>query len=263
MTSAFINKHKEYIIEQYVNEKKSTYEIAVALKTYPNKIRRVLLSNGVEIRTKSQAQKQALENGSAVHPTKGKKRSEEAKDKISSSLEKHWDAMSEQERNRRSALAKKHWDSLSESERKEIQRKGSEALRETIRDGSKAERSLLQNLKNIGYTVELHKKGLISGEKYEMDLYLPDIDTIIEIDGPQHFMPVFGEKHLREYVKHDAIKNGIMIKNGYCVIRVKYLCPSFTRGVENRLWEMVEPVVKQVATKFPPKSKRLIELEIS
>jgi|TARA_B100000287_G_scaffold381183_1_gene385367 very-short-patch-repair endonuclease len=251
------------IIELYVEEKLSTKAIAERYNTYPNKIRRVLLSNGVEIRTKSQAQKQALENGSAVHPTKGKKRSEEAKDKISSSLEKHWDAMSEQERNRRSALAKKHWDSLSESERKEIQRKGSEALRETIRDGSKAERSLLQNLKNIGYTVELHKKGLISGEKYEMDLYLPDIDTIIEIDGPQHFMPVFGEKHLREYVKHDAIKNGIMIKNGYCVIRVKYLCPSFTRGVENRLWEMVEPVVKQVATKFPPKSKRLIELEIS
>ena len=62
----------------------------------------------------------------------------------------------------------------------------------------------------------------ISGEKYEMDLYLPDIDTIIEIDGPQHFMPVFGEKHLREYVKHDAIKNGIMIKNGYCVIRINH-----------------------------------------
>ena len=233
------------IIELYVEEKLSTKAIAERYNTYPNKIRRILLSNGVEIRTKSQAQKQALENGSAVHPTKGKKRSEESKDKISSSLEKQ------------------HWDSLSESERKEIQRKGSEALRETIRDGSKAERSLLQNLKNIGYTVELHKKGLISGEKYEMDLYLPDIDTIIEIDGPQHFMPVFGEKHLREYVKHDAIKNGIMIKNGYCVIRVKYLCPSFTRGVENRLWEMVEPVVKQVATKFPPKSKRLIELEIS
>tara|TARA_Y100000593_G_scaffold85589_1_gene162870 strand:- start:6006 stop:6776 length:771 start_codon:yes stop_codon:yes gene_type:complete len=251
------------IIELYVEQKLSTKAIAERYGTYPNKIRRVLVSNGIEIRNKSQAQKQALKSGSAIHPTKGKKRSEKAKDKISSSLEKHWNAMSEKERNRRSEIAKKNWDKLSESERKEIQRKGSEALRETIRDGSKAEKSLFQNLQKVGYTVELHKKGLISGEKYEMDLYLPDIDTIIEIDGPQHFMPVFGEKHLREYVKHDAIKNGIMVKNGYCVIRVKYLCPSFTRGVENRLWEMVEPVVKRVATKFPPKSKRLIELEIS
>lgn len=251
------------IIELYVEQKLSTKAIAERYNTYPNKIRRLLESNGIEIRNKSQAQKQALKNGSAVHPTKGKKRSEEAKDKISSSLEKHWDGMSKTERDRRSSIAKKNWDKLSESERKEIQRKGSDALRDTIRDGSKAERSLLDNLKNAGYNVELHKKGLISGEKYEMDLYLPDIDTIIEVDGPQHFMPVFGEKHLREYVKHDAIKNGIMIKNGYCVIRIKYLCPSFTRGVENRLWEMVEPVVKRVATKFPPKSKRLIELEIS
>ena len=251
------------IIELYVEQKLSTKAIAERYDTYPNKIRRLLESNGIEIRNKSQAQKQALKSGSAVHPTKGKKRSEEAKDKISSSLEKHWDGMSKTERDRRSSIAKKNWEKLSESERKEIQRKGSDALRDTIRDGSKAERSLLDSLKNAGYNVELHKKGLISGEKYEMDLYLPDIDTIIEVDGPQHFMPVFGEKHLREYVKHDAIKNGIMIKNGYCVIRIKYLCPSFTRGVENRLWEMVEPVVKQVATKFPPKSKRLIELEIS
>ena len=251
------------IIELYVEEKLSTKAIAERYNTYPNKIRRLLESNGVQIRSKSQAQKQALKNGSAVHPTKGKKRSEESKDKISNSLEKHWNNMSEEERGRRSAIAKENWEKLSEAERKEIQRKGSDALRETIRDGSKAEKSLFSNLSKIGYDVELHKKGLIAGEKYEMDLYLPDINTIIEVDGPQHFMPIFGEKHLREYVKHDAIKNGIMIKNGYCVIRIKYLCPSFTRGVENRLWEMVEPVVKQVATKFPPKSKRLIELEIS
>ncbi len=251
------------IIELYLEDKLSTKAIAERYDTYPNKIRRVLVSSGVELRSKSDAQKQALKGGSAVHPTKGKKRSEESKDKISNSLEKHWNSMSEEERDRRSKIAKQNWEKLSESERKEIQKKGSDALRETIRDGSKAERSLLNNLKNAGYNVELHKKGLISGEKYEMDLYLPDIDTIIEVDGPQHFMPVFGEKHLREYVKHDAIKNGIMIKNGYCVIRIKYLCPSFTRGVENRLWKMVELVVKQVATKFPPKSKRLIELEIS
>ena len=32
MNSPFINKYKEYIIEQYVNEKKSTYEIAQELK---------------------------------------------------------------------------------------------------------------------------------------------------------------------------------------------------------------------------------------
>ena len=63
MTSAFINKHKEYIIEQYVKEKKSTYEIAVALKTYPNKIRRTLNTLGVPLRDKSAAQTVAINSG--------------------------------------------------------------------------------------------------------------------------------------------------------------------------------------------------------
>ena len=36
----FSQKHKEFLIEQYVNKKRSTYEIAQDLKTYPKKVRR-------------------------------------------------------------------------------------------------------------------------------------------------------------------------------------------------------------------------------
>ena len=94
-------------------------------------------------------------------------------------------------------------------------------------------------------------------------MFLPEISTIIEIDGPQHFRPVFGEKNLREYVKHDIIKNGMMLKKGYCVIRIKYLCNTYSRSVDRRLWDLVEPVVNKISKKFPPEAKRLIELEIS
>ena len=38
MSSQFLEKYKEFIIEKYVNEKKSTYEIAQELGTYANKI---------------------------------------------------------------------------------------------------------------------------------------------------------------------------------------------------------------------------------
>ena len=79
MSSAFINKYKEYIIEQYVNEKKSTYEIAQDLKTYPNKIRRALNTLGVDLRDKSSAQTVAIESGRHEHPTRGKKRTEAEK----------------------------------------------------------------------------------------------------------------------------------------------------------------------------------------
>ena len=50
----------------------STHEIAKKLKTYPNKIRRTLIKNGIETRNASEAQKASLEKGTSTHPTKGK-----------------------------------------------------------------------------------------------------------------------------------------------------------------------------------------------
>ena len=93
MSSAFINKYKEYIIEQYVNEKKSTYEIAQDLKTYPNKIRRALNTLGVDLRDKSSAQTVAIESGRHEHPTRGKKRTEAEKVAISNGMATYWENM--------------------------------------------------------------------------------------------------------------------------------------------------------------------------
>ena len=64
----------------------STHEIAKKLQTYPNKIRRTLIKNGIETRNASEAQKVSLEKGTSTHPTKGKIRTEAEKLKISSSM---------------------------------------------------------------------------------------------------------------------------------------------------------------------------------
>lgn len=250
------------VIEMYTENNLSTKAIADNFDTYPNKIRRVLISNGVELRSKSEAQKEALKSGRHSHPTKGKTRTEEVKDKISISLEKTWADLPKKERKRRSALAKEQWEKMSDHEKAELRSKAAKALLLTIKEGSKPEKLLYEKIYSSGREVILHKKDLIEGTKYEMDLFLPELSTIIEVDGPQHFKPVFGEKMLRGYVKHDIIKNGVLVKRGYCVIRVKYLCPTFTRSVGRRLWELVEPVLQQVEKKFPSKNKRLIELEI-
>ena len=53
MSNQFLEKYKEYIIDQYVNQKKSTYEIAQDIGTYPNKIRRTLNTLGVDLRDRS------------------------------------------------------------------------------------------------------------------------------------------------------------------------------------------------------------------
>ena len=70
------------IVDMYRNENKSTYEIAKKFDTYPNKIRRILIKNGCEMKDKSAAQKNALKKGVAAHPTKGKKRSEKPSSRL-------------------------------------------------------------------------------------------------------------------------------------------------------------------------------------
>ena len=69
---------KDQKVIQLYEEGRSTYQIAEHFNTYPNKIRRILTKNGVELKTRSQAQKNALKRGRATHPTSGKKRTKES-----------------------------------------------------------------------------------------------------------------------------------------------------------------------------------------
>ena len=117
MSSRFAQKHKEFLIEQYITKQKSTYEIAQELSTYPNKIRRALKSLGVDLRTKSQAQTVAISTGRHEHPTKGKQRTESEKVAISNGMSTFWDNMDDEERDRRSELSKYQWEQMSEQER--------------------------------------------------------------------------------------------------------------------------------------------------
>ena len=97
------------IVKLYNSGNYSTYELAEKFNTYPNKIRRILRKNGVPLRTKSAAQKNALRKGRASHPTKGKNQSEATKRKISDSQGKVWDEMSDEERQRRSDNGREAW----------------------------------------------------------------------------------------------------------------------------------------------------------
>jgi len=96
----------KFLIKQYVDNGRSTYEIAEELDTYPNKVRRMLLKLGVELRNKSVAQSNALNTGRHKHPTKGMTRSEEDKIKISEGMYNHWCNMTDDEREKRSEQAK-------------------------------------------------------------------------------------------------------------------------------------------------------------
>lgn len=252
---------ESYVIEQY-NKNCSTYSIARELNTYPKKIERILKKNGYALRNKSEAQSLALQLGRSKHPTEGIPKTDEQKVKISKATEKRWRDMSPRDKKKFSENAKKRWEKMPPEKKREMLEKAGRALRLTAIEGSKAEKSLKKELTKAGYDVILHKKNLIEGN-FEIDLFLPELNTIIEIDGPQHFLPVFGEERLQDVIKFDSIKNGLLISKGYCVIRIRYLCKHISQSVERRLWDLVSEQVESIRKNFPPKSKRFIELEIS
>ncbi|MHA2401435.1 MAG: hypothetical protein ACXADH_00470 [Candidatus Kariarchaeaceae archaeon] len=250
----------DYIVEKY-KEGFSCGEIAEEFNTYSKKIERVLKKNGVKIRSRAEAMKLAIKRGRAEHPTEGKKRDDEAKLAISKGREQAWKDMPEDMKKEFAKGAKERWDNMDPVKKQEMQSKAGAALREACLEGSKAEKFLKKKLQEIGYNVVMHKKGLIQGN-FEIDLLLPELNTIIEIDGPQHFLPLFGEDKLAETIKMDSVKNGLLIGKGFCVIRVKYLCKTMNLSVERKLWDAVSKQVEQIEVKFPPKTKRFIELEI-
>lgn len=256
-----LENQKDYVIDLY-RKGKSFREIATELNTYPNKVLRNLVKWGEPIRSKSEAQKLALATGKSKPPLLGKKRTEKEKDKISKARSAAWANISEEDRQKFKDGAKERWNNLSEVDKQELQSKAGEGLRIASIQGSKAERFLYQELKKLGYETILHDKSILPGEKYEIDLHIPDLLTIIEIDGPQHFLPVFGEEKLQKVIEYDAIKSGLLIARGFCVIRVKYLTKHISRKIKSDLLELVSKELEKIKQQFPAKENRLIEVEI-
>ena len=213
---------EQKVIDMYNDQNCSTYEIAKSLDTYPNKIRRTLIKHGFSLKNKSEAQKNALDSGRSSHPTEGKKRSREERLKISSSLVDYWDEMSDKERAQRVKIAKNNWKNMSAEQKEKMRSKGIAAIRTAATEGSKLEKFIQSRLEANGFKVRMHEM-IIPAENLEIDLYIPDLKTIIEVDGPSHFLPIWGEDKLQKQVNADLRKSGSLLSRGYVVIRVKSL----------------------------------------
>ena len=246
----------------YVNNNMSTYEIAKEVGTYPNKIRRVLIKNKVEIKGKSEAQKNAIKKGVAKIPTKGKPRSNEEKIKISSSLKRYWKEMPEEKYEDYVSRAKKRWLEISEEDKRNMQRLAIKAIQKAGKEGSKLEKFLYEEFVAAGFKVKVHQKHIIPNENLEVDMYFPEEKCIIEIDGPSHFLPIWGEEKLMKQMKADSNKTGLILSRGFAIIRVKHMSDSLPLSDKEELKNKLVDIVSQIKNKFPPKSRRYIELEI-
>ena len=250
------------IVDMYVKQNKSTYEIAEEFNTYPNKIRRLLVKSGVQLKDKSEAQKNAIQTGKSIHPTMGKTRSEEEKLKISYGIKKYWDDMDDKTYNTKVKQAQQRWNSMGEVEKTKMLDAAIKAIQLAGKNGSKLERYLYEEITKAGYSVEFHKKYLIQNENLEIDMYIPELKTIIEVDGPSHFLPIWGDEKLQKQIKADNNKSGLILSKGLAIIRIKNLSDSVCLADKEKLRVDLLKILSKIQEAFPPKSKRYIEIEI-
>jgi very-short-patch-repair endonuclease len=205
----------------YVQEKQSFGEIAKAHGTYANKVRRDAIKFKLPIRNKSEAQKNVLQSGKSKHPTKGKKRSDSEKDKISLSMHSSWNNLSDKERKKRKQDSKKRWNDMDDKTKENMQHAAHVAIRRSSVEGSKLEKFLLAKLLENNYKTQFHKEQILANTKLQIDIFLPQHNIAIEVDGPSHFEPVWGTNALNRNQKYDQKKTGLILGKGMKLIRIK------------------------------------------
>jgi len=122
------------------------------------------------------------------------------------------------DRKNKSRLA---WEQLGEDQKANIISLANQAVRQSSKTGSKLEKFLLEKLLQDGHVVEFHKEQILSNTKLQIDLFLPILNIAIEVDGPSHFAPVWGEDALKKNQKYDRKKTGLIIGKGLFLIRIK------------------------------------------
>lgn len=242
--------NKKYLEEEFVIKGRSTNDIAREHGVFPNQIRRALIKNGIQPRNKSEAQKNNIEKNGA--PMQGKKRTKEEKERISSGMQKWWDALSDEQktemREKLSDAAKGKWESLSEEEQKIALKKMQAANRLRSREGSKNENMIANILVKNGLKVVQRSRDYTPGRRFEIDICLPQLQIAIEWDGPTHFDPIYGETHLAKVKMKDDFKDSVLTSAGWTVIRCRDHSSSsslaFGNRVAARLLELIKTAEK-------------------
>lgn len=212
---------KQLLLSEYERNRRSFQDIATSCGTYANKLRRDAIKFKINIRDKSEAQKNALASGKTQHPTMGKQRSAKTKEKIGFSVLKSWENMDQTAIDARKQKARINWENKSEYEKENILKQANTAVRQAGKTGSKLEKFLFAELLRAGFVVEFHKEQSILNTKLQIDLFIPKLNVAVEVDGPSHFEPVWGDEVLKRNKKYDDKKTGLIIGKGLYLIRVK------------------------------------------
>lgn len=219
----------ELLRNQYEELEKSVVQIADEQDTYPNRILRALKKCGIKIRSRKKAQLVALKKGRSIPPMLGQKRSPAEKNRIADGVSTAYKMLSPEEKERRREASRESWLNKPDYELRELRSKSASAARKAAERGSKLEQFLLAGLKANGYQVQFHVERFVQNERLQMDLVLTDQQIVVEIDGPSHFLPIYGEDRLATTKQRDSQKNGLLAQAGYKVIRLQTTYKTFTK----------------------------------
>ncbi len=247
---------RAYYLKEYVELGRSPADIATEHGTYPSKIRRELQKFKIKLRDKSAAQKNAISKGRHLHPTKGKKRDVEVRHKISASMAKAWDDMDDAERQRRIEISRTQWNEMSDSKKTEFKRLAAKAVRDAGEFGSKLEQFVRDKLVPLGFKIEFHA----TVHEHKVDIYLPNEKIAIDIHGPTHFLPIWGEDYLLKRQEEDSQKIKCLIDEGVVFIRVIHAAKTIAEVDKNML---VIRLLCFIADPPKKKKERLVQLEIN
>lgn len=237
------DKEKQQLITQeYIINKKSFQNIAKENDTYANKVRRDAKRLKIDIRSKSEAQANAISTGSHKHPTKGTKRPDHTKQKIGLSIYENWQNLSDKDLASRKEKARDNWNKKSDDEKQDMVNRANKAVRESSKIGSKLERYLLSKLMADGFKVEFHKEHILSNTKLQIDLFLPTINLAIEVDGPSHFENIWGDQSLSRNKNYDNKKEGLLIGKGISMLRIKQSY-DFSETRAGVLYDRIKPLL--------------------
>jgi very-short-patch-repair endonuclease len=172
-------------------------------------------------------------------------------------MSESWDNLTEDEREYRRQLGRDYWNSLPDEEKQRRISVGADAIRLAAKEGSKLEKFLYDTLTNEGFILEFHRERVVTNQRLQVDIFLPELSTAIEVDGPSHFLPIWGEETLQRNRRADNQKSGLILAQGWCLIRVrqdKPLSQKYKRDLSVRILSELE----QIKKKFPAKGKRMI-----
>lgn len=258
----------EWLTDQYAAQNKSSYAIAEELNVNQSRVYRAIKKLGIT-RDASEAQKVSLKENRRKHPTEGKKRTDAERLAISAGKENFLNNLSTEDREeylgKLSDASKSYWETVPAEERQAIMKENQKRVRQTARHGSKLERLVWNTLAQAGFVdANPHQKGLIPNNRLEVDIWVPSIRTAIEIDGPSHFKPIYGEDKLRKTQQQDREKSGLILGTGYTMIRIKCIKNKPSQIQLSRLCqELVDALNKIQEGGLTKSSDRFINLEIA